>query len=270
MLLAFPHMHPELSDYDTPELQFFDPGMADEVGERMFRPEGLPMDKRTATALINDCIRFGEQFKDPSEMAYFGAMTSDEFYEGSSMSIQAQLSRQFDDGQGTKKEREQREAATRAQFILLLAWFFEEKSIELRTIEQGVKNSWKAMDETLGMDDEDRVDGRVLDISHAASHTGGASDGQSVPLPWQRVIEALPAFIPEGTVLLCANSSVIEFWDDREIEFKPADDSLGLPAGAMTAKLPAWQLAGRRKVPAEFPLSAREVSVVILRQAEES
>lgn len=264
MLIAFPSMHPELSDCELPGLRFLDSGMGDEGAENLYRPDGLPMDRKTANALINDCISFGEQFKDPAEMAYFGARTAEEFYEGSSMSIQAQLAQRFDDGQGTKQERERREAAARAQFVLILAWFFEERMIELQSIEQGVKNSWKSMDETLGVEDGDRVDGRVLDLSYASSHTGGASDGQTVRFPWQRVVEALPAFVPHDAVLVCSDPAVIEFWEELEIPFDPADDSLELPSGARVAVLPAWRFAGRRKVPAEFPMAANEITMAVI------
>lgn len=266
MLLSFPYMHPELFPAELADnVRFFDPGMADDSESGMFRPDGLPLDKKMATALINDCINFGEQFKDPSEMAYFGAVTADDFYEGSSMSIQAQLTRQFDDGQGSKQEREVKEAASRAQFILLLAWTFEERMIELQAIEKGVKDSWKSMDETLGVDEDDRIDERVLDLGNRESHTGGASDEQVIPLPWKRIIEALPAFIAPDTVLLCADKEIIATWDDMEIEFAPATDGAGLPEGAMTATLPAWQFAGRRKEPLEMPLAKTELTVAIVR-----
>lgn len=266
MLLSFPYMHPELFPGDVmPGVRFFDPGLTEESGENAFRPESLPMDSRTATSLINDCINFGEQFKDPGEMAYFGAMTTDDFYEGSSMSIQAQLTRQFQDSQGGKEERERKEAASRSQFILLLAYFFEEKMIELASIEQGVKDTWKAMDTTLGVDDEDRLNERVVSLSAAESHTGGKSDGQMVPLPWKRIIEALPSFVPQDTILVCSDSDIIAAWDDLDISFAPADVKLGLPEGALVSTLPAWQFAGRRKAPEGMPQALEDVTVAIIR-----
>ncbi|QJB57852.1 hypothetical protein [Pseudodesulfovibrio sp. zrk46] len=266
MFLSFPYMHSELVSAEVAgDVLFFDPGLNEDSGENMFRPEGLPLDAKTARALINDCINFGEQFKDPSEMAYFGAVTSDDFYEGSSMSIQAQLTRQFDDGMGGKEEREKKEAAARAQFVLLLAWFFEEKMIELRSIEQGVKDSWKSMDKTLGVDDGDRIDERVLDLGNRESHTGGVSDEQFVPLPWKRIIEALPAFIPAGAVLLCAEEDIIAAWEDMDIAFSPEVNEMGLPKGAMVATLPAWKFAGRRKEPVGMPQALMEVTVAIIR-----
>lgn len=263
MLLSFPHMHPALSATAVEGIRFFDPGLGEEGDERFFRPESLPMDQRTAKSLINDCINFGEQFKDPGEMAYFGAVSADDFYEGSSMSIQAQLTRQFDDGKGTKDERERKEAASRAQFILLLAWSFEEKMMELASIEDGVKKSWKSMDQTLGVDDEDRLDERVLDLGNRESHTGGVSDGQNVRLPWARIIEALPAFVPQDTVYVCTDKEIIESWDDMGIVFAPAGDDM--PKGTEVAVMPAWQFAGRRREPDNMPLSKTEITVAIIR-----
>lgn len=266
MLLSFPYMHHELTRIESVSgLCFFDPGLQVEPVENGFRPAELPLDPKSAAALIRDCINFGEQFKDPAEMAYFGAQTSDDFYEGSSMSIQAQLTRQFDDGQGNKQEREKREAASKAQFVLLLACFFEERMMELAGLEKGIKNTWKSMDTTLGVDDEDRINERVVDLSSAESHTGGVSDGQSIPLPWGRIIEALPAFVDAETILVCGDHDIIAKWDDLEISFSPAAKELGLPEEAQIATLPAWQFAGRRSEPQDLPFALSQVTVAVIR-----
>jgi hypothetical protein len=265
MLLSFPHMHPILFPAaPVPGLRFFDPGMTDAVSENGFRPEGLPLDPKTAASLIRDCISFGEQFKDPAEMAYFGAMTPDEFYDGTPSSIQAQLLQRFGDGEGAVEERAAKAARAQAQFVLLLAWFFEEKMIELQGLEQGVRDSWKSMDATLGLDDEDRAEERMIALGQAHSHTGGVSDGQTVVLPWQRMIEALPVFLPGDTVLVCADQGVIASWLEDGTGFEPADPKLGLPQGARVATLPAWRLAGRRKASEAMPAAARDLCVAII------
>jgi len=266
MLLAFPYMHTYLFPEELiPSVRFFDPGMTAKSEPEAFRPDNLPLDPKTSAALINDSIRFGEQFKDPGEMAYFGAVTADDYYEGSSMSIQAQLTRQFDDGQGGKARREEREARARAQFVLLLAWFFEERMLELQGLEESVKNAWSAMDKGLGVDDEDRLEPGVAAHGGTESHTGGASDGQEVQLPWQRIVEALPAFIGEDDVLVCVDGEIYSAWEDLGIEFSPADEKLGLPAGALTARQPAWRFAGRRREPENLPPARREVTVAVIR-----
>lgn len=260
MLLSFPNLHPELWSAKPVEgLVFFDPGLSAEPFENGFRPEGLPLDSKTANALINDCINFGQQFKDPSEMAYFGAQTADDFYDGSSMSIQAQLERSFSDEQGSKEERELKEARSKAQFVLLLAWFFEERMIELAGLEKGIRNGWKSMDQTLGVDDEDRLDERVVNLGTAESHTGGASDEQTIPLPWKRIIEALPGFIPEDTMLVCADSEIIAAWEELGIEFSEERD------GLMTATCPAWKFGCRRRAPEDMPFALKNVTVGIIK-----
>jgi hypothetical protein len=265
MLLSFPHMHPALSPVAAvPGLRYFDPGMTDAPADNGFRPADLPLDPRTAAALVRDSISFGEQFKDPGEMAYFGVMTPDDFYEGSATSIQSQLLNRLAEAGGQGDDRARREAMARAQFIMLLAWFFEERTIELQGIEQGVKASWKAMDETLGLDEDDRADERALSLGTAHSHTGGASDGRNVVLPWQRMVEALPALLPDDAVLVCGDPEIIAAWADADIAFEPADPELGLPEGARIARQPAWRLAGRRKQPKSMPETGRELSVAII------
>lgn len=260
MLLSFPHLHPELwSGAPVKGLQFLDPGLAAEPFENGFRPDDLPLDHKTAAALINDSINFGQQFKDPAEMAWFGAQTADDFYEGSSMSIQAQLMRQFSDGQGAGEERELKEARARAQFILLLAWFLEERILELDGLERGVKDRWKAMDTTMGMDDEDRLENGVVTLGTAESHTGGASDGQRIPFPWKRVAEALPGFIPGDAVLVCADPEIITAWEEQGIEF--TEEREGLPA----ATCPAWRFACRRRAPEDMVLALRDLTVAVIK-----
>lgn len=173
------------------------------------------------------------------------------------MSIQAQLTRQFDDGQGTKQEREAREARSKAQFVLLLAWFFEERILELVGLEQGVRKGWESMDESLGVDEEDSLGERAEALGDAVGHTGGASDGQEVPLPWQRVIESLPAFIPEDTTLVCVDPEIFEVWEEYGIEFK--DDG----EGVLIATAPAWRFGCRRKAPKDLPAALKDLTVVI-------
>jgi len=241
----------------------FDPGMVEQDVEGGFRPGNLPLDSKTAHTLIDDCIRFGEQFKDPSEMAYFGVMSTEEFYEGSSLSIRAQLTRQFDDGKGTKAAREEKEALSKAQFILLLAWFFEERMIELKKLERGIKDSWKSIDTTLGIEDEDRVNGRVLELSATESHTGGQSDEQRVRLPWHQIIEALPLFLPAEAILFCTEQEIYAHWRELEIDFSPAPKGMELPEGAQIASQPVWRFAGRRKQPST-PSLLSEVTVAIM------
>lgn len=129
--------------------------------------------------------------------------------------------------------------------------------IELDGLEKGIKKSWKDMDTTLGVDDEDRLNEKVVDYGTAQSHTGGVSDGQAIPLPWKRVIEALPAFVPEGTVLVCSDPDIVGIWKELDIEFKDEHD------GMKAATLPAWKFAGRRREPEDLPMALKDVTVAI-------
>jgi hypothetical protein len=90
------------------------------------------------------------------------------------------------------------------------------------------------------------------------------SDGREVQLPWERIIEALPLFIPEDTVLVCSDPEIIAAWEDREVDFSPADPKLGLPEGARVATMPAWRFAGRRKPPESLPAAVGQLSVAII------
>ncbi|WP_243546518.1 hypothetical protein [Pseudodesulfovibrio tunisiensis] len=263
MLIYFPSMHPgTLTNRIVSGSLFFDPGLTADRNEACFRPEGLPLDPAAAQSLVRDCVAFGEQFKDPAEMAYFGVQTSEEFYaKDRASAIQQELLNRISGNAGEKAEHE---ARARAQFVLVLAWSFEERMLELQGIEQGVKRSWgKFFDETLGMDEEDRREEKVLNVEQALSHTGGVTDGLRVDLPWQRMIEALAVLLPEDSVLVCTDEAVASQWRDMDIEFVPAagDD---LPEGAQTARVPAWRLAGRRSAPKSMPHVLRDMTVVLV------
>ena len=118
---------------------------------------------------------------------------------------------------------------------------------------------WDSMDQSLGVDEDDRLNERVTSLGNAMSHTGGASDGQEIPLPWQRVVEALPAFVPEDTVLVCTDPEIFGVWEEYGIEFKEDEE------GCFVATLPAWKFGCRRSEPKNMPMALRELTVAILK-----
>lgn len=255
MLINFPAMHSELiAKTCSADAQLFDPGLA-EGDEGRFRPEDLPIEQKMASALLRDSISFGEQFKDPAEMAFFGAHTPEDYFAESTGTIKNQLLASIGATASPKGKVDPEAPKRRAQFILLLAWATEERIVESLGLEQGVQASWGRMSEALGIDDEDRGSeiGRIVSSTNAASPKG-------LRISWPRVLEGMTAFLPEDGRLLCSDSEIIEAWEDAGFDFSPAGEDC--PEGARTISAPAWRLAGRSRCPEELPFTDRTVTVV--------
>lgn len=255
MLINFPAMHSELIPEGAEEgVLLFDPGLAaDEDGR--FRPESLPIDKRTAMALLRDSISFGEQFKDPAEMAFFGAHTPEDYFEESTGTIKNQLLASIGAGKAPGGKVDPEAPSRRAQFVLLLAWATEEGIVESLGLEQGVQASWGRMSEALGIEGDDRESeiGRIVSSTNATSPEG-------IRIAWPRVLEGMAAFMPEEAALFCSDKDIIEAWEDAGFEFAPANSEY--PAGTQTVSAPAWRLSGRSACPEELPFTDREITVV--------
>ncbi len=260
MLIYFPAMHVELLPVEPVEgALFFDPGLADQKPVKgYFRPEGLPVGAAQGQALIRDCMNFGRQFKDSSEMAFFGIHTPDEYFEESTSSIKGELMMRL---KGETKAGERPDVAN-AQFTLMLAWHLEESLIEAKGLEKGVRASWEKFGETLGMEEGDDDD-RGMALSKVMSSAAPGSD--SAVFPWQRVMEALPAFLPSDAVLVTGAGDAYDVWQEYGIEFFSVPDELNLPAGAIMAEAPAWKLAGRKALPEKLPWAAKRVKVAVVR-----
>lgn len=255
MLLNFPCMHPELVAGELPEnVSFLDPGYAAEPVDGAYRPESLPLAPTMAQNLINDCISFGSQFKDPKEMAFFGAYTPEDYFSESAGTLKSELINRISGSVANQKD-DEAESVAKSQFLLLLAWFFEERQVESMALEKGVNSAWSQFGEALGEDIDE------LELPELGSEK---IDSGSIGLPWQRVMEAVPAMIPEGQILVCVDPVPVEFWQDRGFEFTAAAPEMGLPEGAKVCTAPAWQLAGHRKPLKEMPTASRNVTVAVL------
>lgn len=258
MLIYFPSMHVELlSSEPVPGAFFFDPGLRDEQTEGYFRPDALPVTPAQGQALIRDCMSFGEQFKSSSEMAFFGAHTPDEYFNESAATIKNELLMRLKGEDSAAPE----VGAANAQFTLMLAWHLEDGLIETRGLEKGVRASWDKFGESLGMDEGEDEQGLALGKVVSSTTPGSGT----IAFPWQRVMEALPAFLPEDAVLVTGLADAFETWQEHGIEFSPAPDALNLPEGTMLGKAPAWKLAGRKNQPEQSPWTAREVRVAVVK-----
>lgn len=261
MIVHFPAMHSGLIDGPAPEAAlFFDPGLADEAAEGAYRPQGLPLGPKIARRIVEDSLRYGEEFKNPGEMvvqALFQDMEDKEH----SWTIRSELEQRLKADAGiaaapharrvedrTGKESEEA-ALAQAQFLLLLAATGQERSLELRELSQGVSKAWESFGKGLGLHDDEDADKSVESISRTLSDTGGLDDSKQ-QLPWALLLGAMAAWLPAGTLLAASDAEVAAAWADLDLEFAAAAPEMGLPSGWGTARAPAWKLAGKRRAPA--------------------
>lgn len=261
MLLHFPHLHPEcVPGGPLPGVLFLDPGLSEGADKELYQPNGLPLDAVNARHLLDDCVHFGEQFSNPKEMAYFGVQERRGGRGESTSALEAELGRRLG---GDKSKEEADPQVARSQFLLLLAWALEERIIELRKLSRGMEEAWNRFGSTLGVDEEDSLDGAELQLDNLVSNMH-APDSGTPALPWVLLLEAVCAFLPEDATLVVRDPDVIAAFDDTGIEFGLCSAETGLPEGALCTQVPAWRLAGLTKEPAKRPLLARFVRVAVV------
>jgi hypothetical protein len=259
MLIYFPYMHEELLPFaPLDHVVFLDPGLEDaSPSDAYYRPESLPVSPKQGAALLNDCLRFGEQFKDPSEMAFFGAQTPEEYFKESTLTIKNELRARLN---GEVESSQQHDNVPNAQFTLMLAWSLEKGLVESRELEQGVRDSWDMLGQNLGVenaDEREAVLGRTVGETSAPAVTPS--------LPWQRVMESMPPFLPEDAVLVVEeHAPCVGLWEDVGVVFEEAPKDLGLPEASRVCRAAPWLLAGRKHCPESMPWAEREIVVAVV------
>ncbi|MFP4236963.1 MAG: hypothetical protein ACLFRQ_05470 [Desulfonatronovibrio sp.] len=163
------------------------PGLHEQT-ENHFLPQGLPLDLTGAKAFLSQSLQFGEQFKKPSDMAYFGTEKINDFYSDTSMALGWQISTygSRDTGQDVDEDR------LRAQQMLILEYVFQERMAELNSINASLGSAWKDFDSSLGIEGEDRefADLDRNSISVTASVTN-----------WKKLIWAFTCVLPGDACL---------------------------------------------------------------------
>ncbi|MES9995052.1 hypothetical protein [Desulfovibrio aminophilus] len=262
MFVFFPTMHAELLPDDVlPGVLLLDPGYDDAESEGRLRPAGLPLEPATARALVRDSVNFGEQFQAPGDLAAYGLIEALNRNDEGSAAIQSELSRRMRGLPGTP---ESDPFPAQAQMTLLLAWFYEERFLEMQRLEQGLAVSWEAFGRGLGLDPEEDETGEA-ELDRALS-------GLTAPLvgrpqyPWRVLLEAVALFLPEGAVLVTSEAEPVSAWAEAGLESVVADgaDLGGLPGGTRILSAPVWRLSGRRREPAGRPDLLRRLEVAVL------
>lgn len=258
MFVFFPFMHAALLPRDLPAGAFLlDPGYQDEPGPEAFRPRNLPLDPATARNLVRDSLNFGEQFRAPGDLAAFGLQEALTENREAVSTIQAELTRRLSGAAAPAP------GAAQAQLALLLAWFYEERFLEMTGLEQGLADSWQRFGQSLGLGPDEGLESEALDQ---------AVSGLSAPLLGRPeyslgvLLEAAATLLPAEAVLLTAEAELAAGWQESGLSPVPAAEAgiPGLPEGCLVFRAPVWRLSGRRKAPDKRPALLRELAVAVL------
>ena len=206
ILIHFPYMHKEfvLSGLQDRAL-FLNPGLDIKDNDNYFLPESLVLSAQEARSYLNECLRFGEQFKKPSDMAYFGLKGFEDFYADTTLAIKSELL-----GLKEQKKSDQRFLELkRAQMLLLLRYALEERLIELGQIDEKLKKSWQKFEEVLGVekDDEDIL-ARATFQAHSMCSTGSSPMNVEADQGWEKLLHPFALFLPENGKLMVVEQKI--------------------------------------------------------------
>ncbi|MBU1230762.1 MAG: hypothetical protein KKA55_04330 [Proteobacteria bacterium] len=263
MPLYFPHLHPELLPDELrqalPEdLRFLDPGLALPDSSSHFLPDSAPFDRSTAKAILADTLRFGESVGAPRDIAVHGLLQQAQSLSpesGRQVLADVENSLVGAAAQPDARPEPALEARQQSQTLLLLAWNLEERMLDLRHIDAGLRSSWQRLGESLdplgaadgagpasaaGVDAEDESDADALALGRMLAGMN-PPDAFAESLPWRRILEAFAVLAP-GLDLVTADASIVA-----------ALREAGLPEIRGAFEAPAWRLAGHDRCPAGKP-----------------
>ncbi|MDY0305481.1 MAG: hypothetical protein RBR18_03515 [Desulfovibrionaceae bacterium] len=265
MFVFFPTMHAELlPDGVLPGVLLLDPGYDDAASEGRLRPAGLPLEPAAARALVRDSVNFGEQFQAPGDLAAYGLTEALNRNDEGSAAIQSELSRRM---RGLPATQESDPFPAQAQMTLLLAWFYEERFLEMQRLEQGLAASWEAFGRGLGLEPEEEGTGEA-ELDRALTGMTAPVVGRP-QYPWRVLLEAAAFFLPEGALLVTGEAEPASTWAEAGLAAAPLDAAAhpalaGLPAGTRVVSAPVWRLSGRRREPTGRPDLLRRLDVAVL------
>ena len=206
ILIHFPYMHKELvCSCLLDKALFFNPGLDIQDSEGYFLPSNLILNPREARNYLNECLRFGEQFKKPSDMAYFGLKGFEDFYSDTGLAIKSELL-------GFKEEKKEDEhflELKKAQMHLLLRYAFEERIIELNQIDEKLKRSWQKFEEVLGVEkDDENLLAQATFQAHSMCSTGSTPIAEGDDQGWEKLLHPFGLFLPENAKIMVVEQKI--------------------------------------------------------------
>lgn len=279
MHLCFPLMHPELLPEAAravlPEsLRFLDPGLGDPKSAAHLLPEAAPFDRRTARALLADTLRYGESVANPRDLLARSLAQQAETLagEGSGL-VQREVERSLFGapvaaaaGADAGEAGPALAALRQGQMLLLLAWSLEERLLELRTIDAGLRSSWARLDASVSQGDlepdpvvgagDDEADLEALALGRELSGMRPFEDTQFA-VPWRTLLEPFLLLAP-GATLCAVLPEICGVLADAGVAEAPAEL---VPGASRVFRDAAWRLMGLGRLPEARPWLAAELTV---------
>lgn len=162
-----------------------------------------------------------------------------------------------------------RQTVMDCQKTLLLIHALEERSWEMKQLEERYYGAEKALQYALG---EDSAEAAVS--SAAAGSAAKTPDAASVPaVPWRVMVDATLPFLPDNAMLFTNDQNMaMELRAAGMLQPLPENKAAAcegwaepLISGLLYVSLPAWRLVGRRGPAAERPWLEREIEVFVAR-----
>lgn len=268
MHLCFPYMHPELLAEAVrtalpDSLRFLDPGTGDPRSTAHLLPEAAPFDRRTAKALLADTLRYGESVANPRDLLArsLAQQVQSQAGEGSGL-VRREVERSILDAVSGPAGDDPAQAALRqGQMLLLLAWNLEERMLELRSIDAGLRESWAQLGACVAKGDaevDDEADHEALALGKELSGMRPLEATQ-LAVPWRTLLEPFLLLAP-GATLCAALPEIAATLADAGVAEARAD----LVPGASRVFLDAaWRLLGLSRLPESRPWLAAELTLAV-------
>ncbi len=252
MIIHFPAMLQEYLVNTAPQGGlFFDAGFTEEIHPEQFRPQGFLLSPAKARRLIEDSLRFTEQFRAPGEMAVHAIFQEMEDREHS-WTIRSELEQRLTADAGivstktTCATNAKHVLLAESQFMLLLAYSCQQRACELIELQRNMRQAREKFNAGLGMPNDHEDTSTAQTLAKTFAHAGQLDE--SLPmLPWPLLLGAMAVWLPQGTVLATSMPEIICAWKESAINFVPAKKEFALPSGWLVSNAPAWQLAGKPK-----------------------
>lgn len=215
-----------------------------------FKPPNLPMDERHVKAMLAQFAQLARESKSLGDISAYFPGQYENFHAKTSFAARDELSAAL---AGREREEEARKALAKAQTALCLAWSLEEAALELVGLENKLDSQWSAFEKTLGLEDDDALEGPETELAGAKPDLVPGSPRVPVAV----LMESVLAFLPADAGLYCADENLLATWEEFGAAFTLADDALkqmlGLTGQFRQAAVPGYVTCLSKRCDPEKP-----------------